>query len=281
MAYYNGGDTIANQFDALARQEWNSAWEVIVSDNGSTDGSLAIVENYKGVLPNLRIVDSSDRQSRAHARNIGAIAATGEAFLFLDQDDEVAPGWLAAMSEAISKYDFIACRVDTEKLNVSWVQQARLNRQRDGLMKYLYPPFLSHAAGCTLGVRRSIHEMVNGFDESFFSLDDTDYCWRIQLTGMRLHFVPDAVLHYRYRKTFGEIYRQAREYAEENVLLYKKYRSFGMPALSWKDSAPYWLSLVKRLPKIHSRGELAKWIWDFGWRIGRLKGSIKYQVFAL
>ena len=52
-------------------------WEVIVSDNGSTDETRRIVERFHGRLPGLRIV------------------AKGEALLFCDADDEVGPGWLA------------------------------------------------------------------------------------------------------------------------------------------------------------------------------------------
>jgi len=43
---YNEADTIATQLEVLAKQYWSEPWEVIVSDNGSTDDSLAIVEKY-------------------------------------------------------------------------------------------------------------------------------------------------------------------------------------------------------------------------------------------
>jgi len=49
--------------------------EVIISNNGSTDETVAIVEQYQEKLPNLRIVDSSDQRGAAHARNVGALAA--------------------------------------------------------------------------------------------------------------------------------------------------------------------------------------------------------------
>ena len=278
---FNAADVIATQLEALASQHWSEPWEVIISDNGSTDGMLVIVEQYRERLPNLRVVDSSDRRGPGHARNVGALAATGEALAFCDADDEAAPGWVAAMGEALSKYDFVAGRLDSTKLNEPWAQKYRLCPQQDGLQEYDYPSYLYHAACSNLGVKRSLHEAVGGFDETMFRLQDTDYCWRIQLAGTKLHFVPDALVHLRYRNTLGGIYRQARGYAEYNVLIYKKYRRLGMPQLSWKMGVKAWLRLLRKLWRIRSRKSLAKWVWQFGWCMGRLQGSIKYRIFAL
>ncbi len=284
---FNAADTITIQLEALAIQHWSESWEIIVSDNGSTDESVAIVEQYRKRLPNLRLVDSSKRKGSAHARNVGASAATGEALAFCDADDQVASGWVAAMGEALSKHDFVACRREYEKLNEPWTIKYRKLSQLDGLQEYTYPPYLPHASGSTLGVKRSIHKAVGGFDETMLRLPDTDYCWRIQLAGTKLHFVSDAVIHYRFRHTIEGIYHQARLWGKYNVLLYKKYRGLDMPKLSWKTSAitsvQVWLRLLRKLPKIvfGNKESRASWAWKLGWHVGRLQGCIKYRVFAL
>jgi len=206
---FNAADTIAAQLEALAGQHWSEPWEVIVSDNGSTDDSLKIVESYRERLPILRIVNSSDRQGSSHARNVGALAATGEVLLFCDSDDEVAPGWLADMGEAVFRHDFVTCRLDTEKLNAPWLQKSWKNGQRDGPMQF-YPHYLPCGGSCCIGVKRSLHEAVGGFDESMFAMVDIDYCWRIQLAGTNLHFVAHTAIYYRYPKRFGRMYSQMR-----------------------------------------------------------------------
>lgn len=280
---YNAADTISIQLEALANQQWSEPWEVIVSDNGSTDESLTIVKRYKERLPNLRIVDASARPGQPYALNAGAKAAIGDALAFCDADDEVGSGWLAAMGEALNKYDFVAARFDIEKLNATWVQKTRGNPQRNGIQKYNYPKYFPHAGGGTLGVKRSLHEAVGGFDVSLPILHDTDYCWRIQLAGTELHYVSDAVAHIRYRDTFTGIYHQASGYAQYNVLLYKRYRPLGMPclSLSWRAILRAWLKVLLRLTRIRDKGELSAWIWKFGWRMGRLRGCIKHRIFAL
>ena len=279
---FNAADTLANLLEALDNQHWSEPWEIIVADNGSTDESMAILEQYLQRLPNLRIVDASDKQGSAHARNVGALAAAGEAIAFCDADDEVGSGWVAAMGKALSKYEFVACRFDCEKLNEPWTLKYRsLRLQSEGLLKYQYPPYMPHAAGSGLGVKRSVHEAIGGFDETLLRLQDTDYCWRIQLAGTELHFVPEAVIYYRFRHTIGGLYRQARLWGEYNVFLYKKYRALGMPQLSWKASIKAWLHLLKRVPQILSKEDRASWLWLLGWRVGRVQGCIRYRVWAL
>ena len=58
---FNDEETIGSQLEAVAKQAWSGEWEVVVSDNGSRDNTLAIVEQFRERLPNLRVVDSSDR----------------------------------------------------------------------------------------------------------------------------------------------------------------------------------------------------------------------------
>jgi glycosyltransferase involved in cell wall biosynthesis len=277
----NEAEYIGAQLEALANQQRSEPWEVIVSDNGSTDRSLAIVEEYKTRVPNLRIVDASDRRGQAHAKNVGARAATGDALAFCDADDEVAPGWVAAIGEALSQYDFVASRFDVKKLNPPWLLDGRGSPQSTGLQTYRYPPYLPHAGGCGLGVRRALHEAVGGFDESWLLLEDTEYCFRVQLTGVPLHFAPDAVVHIRFPRTTRGVYRQAYSWGKYNVLLYKKYRPLGMPKLSWKDGVLAWIGIVKTLPAVRSKHGRAVWLWQFAWRTGRVHGCFQYRVLAL
>ncbi len=150
--------TLPGQLAALAAQRYDAGWEVIVADNGSSDGSRAVVESFRDRLPRLGLADASDRRGRAHARNVGAAAAGGEALLFVDADDEVAPGYLAAMGAALATHDFVACSLRQRHAQPALgARHCTADPQRDGISRYDYPAYLPHAGGGGLGVRRSVH----------------------------------------------------------------------------------------------------------------------------
>jgi glycosyltransferase involved in cell wall biosynthesis len=274
---------IAVQLEALANQEWDQPWEVLVCDNGSTDPTVSLAQQYQTRLPRLAIVDASARPGQAHARNVGAQVARGELLAFCDADDEVGPGWVAAIGTALAQHDCVASRFEPGKLNAPWLLNSRACPQQSNLQQYTYPPYLAHASSSGLGIKRACHEAIGGFDETMRFLEDTDYCWRLQLAGVNLHFVSDAVIHYRFRDRLDEIYWQAYRYAKYNVLLYKKYRPQGMPPLqvSWQAEARAWWQLLRRLPRLQQPAKRARWARELGRRMGRLSGSIAYRTLAL
>lgn len=71
----NEVDTLSDQLAALARQTYHHPWELIVSDNGSVDGTRQLAESWSDRLPDLRVADASDRKGLNHARNVGVARA--------------------------------------------------------------------------------------------------------------------------------------------------------------------------------------------------------------
>jgi glycosyltransferase involved in cell wall biosynthesis len=273
--------TLPVQLAALAAQRYDGDWEVVVADNGSRDGSRELALSFADRLPTLRVVDAGDRRGQAHARNAGAAAARGDALLFVDADDEVAPGWLAAMAAALATHSFVACRYDNVTLNPPWVRETHLNPQRDGLTRYDYPDYLPHAGGGGLGVRRAVHEQVGGFDESLPALEDTDYCWRIQRAGHALSWAGDAVVRIRHRLDLRGMFRQGWRTGRWNVAIYRRYRPLGMPRLGLLPGLLRWGGLMARTPVLLlSRAGRARWAWQLGWRLGRLHGCCSERVLA-
>lgn len=280
---YNGAETIGESLEALANQTWSKPWEVVVANNGSTDNTLEIVEKYKGRIPNLRVVDASKRKGQPYALNVGVEAAAAENVSICDADDVVGDGYVRAIGEALEKHDFVACRLDMTKLNPSWLIEGRKFPQDTEVQRYYYPPFMAHAGGGTIGFKRSLWLAVGGVDEALPYLHDTDLCWKIQLAGTPLDFAPEAVIHTRLRHSLKGIYRQACSWGEYNVILYKRYRPFGMPKLSLRTGLSAWLQILRTLPKYWSMDMVnrAQFTWSLAWRIGRLKGSLKHRVVAL
>lgn len=267
------------QLEALARQRCELPWELVVSDNGSTDGTLVLVERYRDRLPRLVVVDSSARRGPAAARNEGVLAASGSVLLFCDADDEVAPGWLAAMARALGEHGLVAARLEHDRLNEPWTVRAR--NLQPGLLQ-TDPPFLPYTFCAALGVRRDVHEALGGFDETYLDGgEDRDFCYRAQLSGLPLVLVPDAVVHYRHRRGALAMYRQARGYAHGQVRLYGAYRHLGLGRPPVPQALVSWLvTPVKLVPALRSRESLALWMARLGWRVGRLQASVRHRVWA-
>lgn len=206
--------------------------------------------------------------------------ASGDALVFVDADDEVAPGWLEAIGNALRVHDFVASRMEFEKLNIpSTAKQMRTHPQRKGLQKLWYPPFLPHAGSCGLAVKRSLHEAVGGYDESFLRVMDTDYCLRIQGLGISLQFVSDALVHVRCREMAGASFRQVCLWGEYNTLIYKRHRpADSMELWRWKNHFRSWVEILRNISKMQSPQGRAELSWRLGWQVGILKGSIKHMV---
>lgn len=240
IACLNGAETLGEALDSLALQRYDEGWEIVLADNGSTDDTRDVFAAFAARRPDLvlRIVDASDRPGKTHALNAGIRAARGDRLLFLDADDTVAPGWLAAMAAALARHDFVAARFDLEALNQPWVLETRTDAQVTGLWRLRHAPHCAHAGGATLGFHRHVFEAVGGFDPEFVALEDIDFCVRASLAGFELTFAPAAAYNCRYRAEPAAIRRQAHGWGRYMALLRRRYD----PAATRYAPLP-WLSL--------------------------------------
>jgi GT2 family glycosyltransferase len=268
--------TVGQQLDALAAQSYDGAWELIVSDNGSIDGTRALAEAAVERLPSLRVVDSSGRSGPSAARNRGAECASGDLLVFCDADDVVTPGWLAAVVAAARDYDVVTGPQDPTVINRAAVQAWRPARSQN----LPRATFLPYAPSCNLGVWADVFRAVGGFDETYRASEDVDFSWRAQLAGFTLGFAPDAVVHYRYREDPRGVARQAYLSGISYTRLYHDYRDRGMPLPPPARAARRWAWLVVRSPYLLSPGRRGVWIRRAGETAGRVRGSFRYRVVA-
>ncbi|MEM7280386.1 MAG: glycosyltransferase family A protein [Pseudomonadota bacterium] len=280
---YNGADTLAATLTALAHQVCCVTYEVIVVDNGSTDGSVCVAKAFQSEFQNYRVVIADARKGAAYARNAGAGLARGRWLVFMDADDVPARDWLASMASGLEQHRFVASRHDGRKLNSPVLLRARGCPQSEGLQEYDYPKFLPHSGGCGLGVHKDLHEQLGGFDESWQMLEDTEYCWRLQLHRVKLVFLSDALVHIRMRTDTRSTVGQAFRWGSHNVRLYKRFRKH-MPKIPWKKGIRWWLYFLGpryMLNQLSDPETRPRWVWLIHWRLGRIVGSLRYRVWAL
>lgn len=278
----NAEGTIQRQLAALERQRWDEPWEIVIADNGSTDGTRELVEAMGDRLRRLRVVDASGTRGVAYARNRGVEAAAGELLAFCDADDEVDDGWLAALGAALGNHSFVGANQSVEKLNDPWLANTWEALEPDGLRRFRFPPYLPYTGGGCLAIRRDLHDAVGGFDESLPACEDDDYCLRVQLAGHQLVPVPEACVHVRLPSSARALFRQGRWYAEGDALLQRKVRATaGRPPKLWRWPLLYWRAIAATIPTLHSRTGRARFAWLLGFQIGRYRASVANRVLAV
>ena len=235
VACRDADDVLGIQLAALARQRCPEPWELLICDNGSVDGSVALAQRWADRLP-LRVVDASGTAGAGPARNAGVARARGEWIGFCDADDEVGEGWLEALCSALAEHPFVAGRFEGTRLNSPSTLRSRSLDQQTGLQHSSERVDLPHAGAGNLGIHRSVFLAVDGFDPSVRYLQDTDLCWRVQLAGYPLVFVPELVVHVRLRATLRSMYRQGRNYGASQARLESKYAG-ASPRLRTSDAA--------------------------------------------
>lgn len=273
----NAATTLGAQLRALAEQELDAPWEVVVVDNGSTDRTIELCHEHASLLPSLRVV-SCPVPGTSAARNQGAAESTGDKLLFCDADDEVAPGWLAALVAALEHHDAVGGAIENDKLNDP---RLPLPRHPDHLP--VVAGFLPRAITANLGVRRSVFDAVGGFDEAYdYGGPDTEFCWRLQLASHTLGYAPEAVVHYQHRQTLRSTAIKAYKTGRSRGRLFKDYADQGMPRPRLAGAMVRWGRLVVTLPAVpFSRAARWQWVENAAGAAGRVRGSIQHRVCYL
>lgn len=275
----NAAAVIGGQLQALSRQQYRGAWELIVADNASTDDTAAVAADWAGQLPELRVVPAAARPGINHARNLGAAAARGDLIVFCDADDVAAPGWLHAMVEAARNVDIVGGHPDHLALNTARVRCWRPSVRHDRLPTVF--GFLPYAVGASLGVRTEVLQRLGAFNEDYTEGgDDVEFCWRAQLASYTLGHAPDAVMFYRLRDRLWPLARQGYGYGRSDAHLYRDFRPYGLPSLPAGAGLRSWGRLLRRLPELGSHDRVGAWVYDAAWRCGRLAGSLRYRVLC-
>jgi len=287
IACRNGASTLRETLDGLMAQRWDRRWEIVLVDNGSTDGSVALFRAVAAAHPEtpMRVVDAAAQRGKPFALNRGIAGVRAPAVVFCDADDVPAPGWLAAMGDALETHALVACRIDFDRLNSGWIRGTRGEQQHAGLERLAFLPELVHAGGGTMGLQLRLVDEIGGFDPDFDYLEDAEFGLRAQLAGHAIHFVPEAVMHVRARAGLKPIFRQSFNWGRYEMKLVSRYRDRGIAfAGGWRSYFRSWRRLLHNhlrpglRPAPETMLSAARLRAGAGRHLGQLAGMLRYRV---
>jgi lipopolysaccharide/colanic/teichoic acid biosynthesis glycosyltransferase/glycosyltransferase involved in cell wall biosynthesis len=201
----NAAATLGECLEALARQTLGAgAYEVIVVNDGSTDGTAAVAARYP--VRCLEIPASGP----AAARNHGVQAAHGELVLFTDGDCAPAPDWAARMAAPLARPEVVGARGVYRTRQRSLIARFVQQEYQDKYDRTARQPRIDFIDTYSAAYRRSVFLENGGFETAFAapSVEDQEFSFRLAEKGYRLVFAPDAVVYHQHDATLGEYLRR-------------------------------------------------------------------------
>ena len=199
---HNGGEGLRHCLQALAASA-RPPDEVIVVDDGSTDGSAALA----AALGARVLTTSAGPLGPAHARNRGAEVATGEVLVFIDADVAVHTDTLARMEAHLTGAPDVAAIFGCYDDHPPARNPASLYKNL--LHHYVHQHGEREAgtfwSGCG-AVRRAVFWATRGFDETWTSMEDVELGARLRQAGHRIRLCPEIQATHLKRWTLASLW---------------------------------------------------------------------------
>src|SRR3989441_5569230 len=215
---YNGARTIRDCLEGLARLAYPD-YEVIVVDDGSTDATAAIAQEY-----DCHLIRTANR-GLANARNTGLKAATGEIVAYIDDDAYPDPHWLTYLAATFMSTSYAGVGgPNLAPPGDGPIAECVARAPGRPVHVLLTDREAEHIPGCNMAFRKSCLEEINGFDPQFRAAgDDVDVCWRLQERGWTLAFHPAAMVWHHHRKSLRAYWKQQIGYGRAEAMLERKW----------------------------------------------------------
>jgi len=265
---WNGKRFLQECLDSLMDQTY-SHFEIILVDNGSTDGSVEFVRERYGEF--VQIIRNEINLGFAGGNNVGIRAARGEYIVLLNNDTWASPGWLEELVKAIDLNPWIGMwgskiysyykrnQIEAVGELIYWDGLSRAKGQFEQdrgqyevMEEIFFPP------GCGAMYRKKVFDEIGLFDEDFFAYaDDAEIGIRARWAGWKCLYVPGAILYHKNSGTGGQHSPFKAFYVERNRFwIVIKY--FPLPLLLFTPFFTIWRFAFQAYGALSHRGAAGK-----------------------
>jgi len=198
----------------------NACYEIIIFDNGSSDGSIQYIEKEASIHKNIRLIKSAGNEGFCRGSNIAAKSANGKYLIFLNPDTKILQGNIGSLIDFLEEKEAFG-----EKVGITGVKTINADktlqyssRSFPSIPRQFYESFflfkvfpgsrnfgsyfmswwdhenimeVDWLSGSFMFVKKEIFENMNGFDEDYFMYsEDTDICLRLKREGFKNYYFP-------------------------------------------------------------------------------------------
>lgn len=279
----NGERYIADCLTSLYAQTFRN-FEVIVVDNGSTDGSLSII---KKDFSWVKIITLNENTGFARGNNIGFKASSSQYLATLNNDTIVSKDWLQALYESAEADRAVG-------MVASKILLGREGREIDSVGMLVYPDGMTRQRGrgqldsgqfdgsdevlfpsaCAALYRSKMLEEIGFFDEDFFSYcEDSDLGLRGRLAGWKAVITPKAVVRHLYSQT-GGVYSRFKAYHVERNRSWVLLKNLPVSYIIASPFYTAWRYIMQLYSLLSGKGSVARFAEESG-KVGLINPVIK------
>jgi len=277
---YNGGDKLAKCLESLIADSYPHR-QLLVVDNASTDGSLALLNDLATRFPEIAVILSARNLGYAGGVNLALPQATGEYVAILNMDVVVDQGWLKPLVLFLEQNE----KAGAVNPLIALAEGGRINAAGQdvhvtglGFNRWLgrhvtevagSPVSVSGIQGSAFVTRRAILDKIGGMDDDgFLYHEDVNFSWLLHMMGFNLYCVPASVVRHDY---FLSMYPEKLYLLERNrwamlvAYLHKPALLYLAPVLMLTEVFMWGYCLIRGWGFMRAKGR------SFVWVLKRLK----------
>jgi GT2 family glycosyltransferase len=274
----NGERTLRDCLFSILQTDYrDDRREIVVVDNGSSDGTAQIIRRFP-----VRYV-LEERRGLSEARNRGIAESAGEVLVFTDADCVVTTNWLRELLQGFEESPGAAVVAGEV---VAYPPQTPVERylalRKPSYMNWSRAQEHTWFQFGNAAVRRPTFDAVGRFDTRFRgACEDVDFCWRLLRAGLELSWRPGAIVFHRNRASMPQLFRQQRTYGRSHAALLRKYPD--NLAWTWGDEVTAWRDIGKTAQEAGRLGFGGSYpsidlVRKLGQRVGFLEGLVREKA---
>ncbi len=240
ICVYNGAGDLDRCLASLRALRYPN-YEVLVVDDGSTDGSAAVGRRYAA-----RVIELG-RVGRGMARSTAIDEAQGEYVVFLDADEEADPDWLARLWRMHDRLGVATTGGPNRPFpDAGWQERAVGGAPGVAMPIVRADGTCTHLPTCNFSIRAEVARRVGGFNENLPVLgEDLHICYRLIESGQDLYFHPTASVRHHRRRSIRGYLKQMFDYGRYARATNEP---LGFSLVDIETDLPLWRRLDPRRP---------------------------------